>query len=44
MLVAVSQLAASTSQRREFPGVAAVQNINRFRAISASSSDSGMGE
>ena len=44
MLVAVSQLAASTSHRREFPGVAAVQNINRFRAISASSSDSGMGE
>lgn len=44
MLVSVSQLVRDSSSRREFPGVVAIQHTSgRFRAVSVSSSDSGLG-
>ena len=43
MILSMSKLIKELSSRKEFAGVVAVPMTSRFRAVSASSSDSGLG-
>lgn len=44
MILSVSKLIRELSPRNEFAGIVAVPLTSRFRAVSASSSDSGLGK